>query len=47
MKIVFRADDAGSSAGANRAIVDTVLRGCVRNVSVMVPGPAFEEVVAM
>lgn len=47
MKIVFRADDAGSSAGANRAIVDTVVRGCVRNISVMVPGPAFEEAVPM
>lgn len=47
MKIVFRADDAGSSEGANRAIVETVREGVVRNVSVMVPGPAFEHAVPL
>ena len=41
-RIVFRADDAGSSEGANLAILKTVTEGVVRNVSVMAPGAAFE-----
>ncbi|AIE87173.1 carbohydrate deacetylase [Fimbriimonas ginsengisoli] len=40
-KIVFRADDAGSSEGANIAILRTVREGVVRNVGVMAPGPAL------
>lgn len=41
-KIVFRADDAGSSVGANEAILRTVRDGVVRNVGFMAPGPALE-----
>lgn len=42
--ILFRCDDAGSSHGANLAILQCVKEGVARNVSVMVPGPKFEEV---
>lgn len=45
--VVFRADDAGSSPGANVAVRETVLNGVVRNVSVMVPGPYFEQAVPL
>ena len=41
-RVVFRADDAGSTEGANLAILQTVQEGVVRNVSVMAPGPAVE-----
>lgn len=47
MGILFRCDDAGSSAGANRAIMQCVREGVARNVSVMVPGPAFDEVATL
>lgn len=47
MKIVFRADDAGSTEGANLAIVETARHGVVRNVSIMVPGPAFGHAVSL
>ncbi len=47
MKVVFRADDAGSTEGANLAIVETVRNGVVRNVSVMAPGPAFNHAVPL
>lgn len=47
MKIVFRADDAGSTEGANLAIVETVRHGVVRNVSIMAPGPAFDHAVPL
>ena len=45
--ILFRADDAGSSHSANRAIRECVRSGVVRNVSFMVPGPAFEAAVEL
>lgn len=41
-RVVFRADDAASTEGANLAIAQTVTDGVVRNVSVMAPGPALE-----
>lgn len=41
-RIVFRADDAGSSEGANLAIFKTVTDGVVRNVGIMAPGPALD-----
>ncbi len=41
MQVIFRADDAGSSEGANQAIAETVIHGPVRNVSLMAPGPAL------
>lgn len=40
--ILFRADDAGSSEGANEAIFQAAEAGVVRNISVMAPGPALE-----
>lgn len=41
IKLLTRADDAGSFETANRAIAETVENGIVRNVSVMAPAPAF------
>ena len=38
-----RADDAGSSRSANRAILDCCARGIIRNVSAMASGPHFED----
>lgn len=46
-QILFRADDAGSSHSANRAIKECVRAGVVKNVSFMVPGPAFEAAVEL
>ena len=43
LRIVFRADDAGSCVSANRAIERVVREGPVRNVSVMACGPALED----
>jgi hypothetical protein len=42
-RLVVRADDAGSFVSANQAIEQCIDAGLVRNVSVMVPGPAFED----
>lgn len=39
--------DAGSCDSANRAIREACKHGMLRNVSVMVPGPAFAEAAAM
>lgn len=43
LRIVFRADDAGSCVSANMAIERVVREGPVRNVSVMACGPALED----
>ena len=43
LRLVTRGDDAGSCHSANRAIREACEHGILRNVSVMVPGPAFEE----
>lgn len=43
-RLVTRGDDAGSCHAANRAIHQACTKGLLRNVSVMVPGPAFDEV---
>ena len=43
IRLVVRADDAGSFTSANEAIEGTIAAGLVRNVSLMVPGPAFED----
>ncbi|MGV3613737.1 MAG: ChbG/HpnK family deacetylase [Fimbriimonas sp.] len=40
-RVVFRGDDAASTEGANLAIAQAVQDGVLRNVSVMVPGPAL------
>ena len=37
IRLVTRADDAGSSLSANRAIRETCVAGMVRNVSLMAP----------
>ena len=44
-QIIFRADDAGSTEGANVAVAKTVTDGVVRNVSVMAPGLAFDHAI--
>lgn len=43
--LAVRADDAGSSLSANKAIEECVNAGLVRNVSIMVPGPFFDDAV--
>ena len=43
IQLVTRADDAGSCNSANVAIWSCYRKGIVRNASVMVPAPAFEE----
>ncbi len=43
LRIVFRADDAGSCVSANMAIERVVREGPVRNVSVMACGPALQD----
>ena len=43
IRIVTRGDDAGMCHTANIAIYDAYKKGILRNVSVMVPAPAFEE----
>jgi predicted glycoside hydrolase/deacetylase ChbG (UPF0249 family) len=43
IRLIVRADDAGSSLSANEAIEQCVEFGLVRNVSIMVPGPNFED----
>lgn len=43
IRVVTRADDGGSCPSANEAVRLAVEGGVVRNVSVMVPGPAFRE----
>ena len=43
IKFVTRADDAGSSQSANRAIIRVIRAGIIKNVSVMAPGPFVEE----
>lgn len=44
IRLVTRGDDAGSCASANRAIREACRDGVLRNASIMVPGPAFDEV---
>jgi chitin disaccharide deacetylase len=41
-KLYTRADDAGSSRTANRAIYECATKGIIRNISVMAPTPATE-----
>jgi hypothetical protein len=41
IRLVTRADDAGMHQVANHAIRETVLRGIVRNISLMAPTPAI------
>lgn len=43
IRLVVRADDAGSLVSANEAIEQSVDAGLVQNVSLMVPGPAFPD----
>jgi len=44
---ITRADDAGSSRSANRAIAKTIRTGLIKNVSVMAPGAFVEEAAGM
>lgn len=43
LRLVTRADDAGNTESANRAIRETFEDGVLRNASVMAPCPAFED----
>ena len=45
--LITRADDAGCCSAANRAILAALGGGVLKNVSVMVPGPAFDEAAEM
>ncbi|MDF2439094.1 MAG: hypothetical protein JWN98_78 [Abditibacteriota bacterium] len=45
IQLVTRGDDAGSSFSANRAIAEAAATGTLRNISLMVPGPCFEDAV--
>ncbi|MEZ0326849.1 MAG: ChbG/HpnK family deacetylase [Fimbriimonas sp.] len=47
VKLITRGDDAGSCDGANRAIQECISAGTLKNVSLMVPGPAFEAAAEM
>ena len=47
IRLITRADDAGMSAVANRAIRETVEQGIVRNVSLMAPAPAIRSAYAV
>ncbi len=42
LRLITRADDAGSARAANEAIEETVRRGIIRNVSVMAAGAELE-----
>ncbi|RYG37551.1 ChbG/HpnK family deacetylase [bacterium] len=45
-ELLVRCDDAGASAGTNRAIRACVAKGSARNVSIMAVAPAFEDLTA-
>jgi len=47
LRLVTRGDDSGSSHAANRAVRDAFGRGILRNASIQVPGPAFDEAAEM
>ena len=41
LRLITRLDDAGLCENVNEAVLDAASSGLVRNVSIMVPGPAF------
>lgn len=47
IKIITRADDAGSSNSANDAIMQTIEAGFIKNVSLMAPGAFINDAAAM
>lgn len=47
IRLVTRGDDAGSCDSANVAIRQAARHGVLRNVSIMVPGPAFDAAVPL
>jgi len=47
IKIITRADDAGSSKSANEAILQTIKAGFIKNVSLMAPGAFISEAATM
>jgi predicted glycoside hydrolase/deacetylase ChbG (UPF0249 family) len=47
IRLVTRGDDAGSCPSANLAVLDAFRSGILRNASVLVPGPAFDEAARM
>lgn len=47
IRLVTRGDDAGSCDSANVAIRQAARHGILRNISVMVPGPAFDAAVPL
>jgi chitin disaccharide deacetylase len=46
-QLAARCDDSGSCESANRAVAECCTRGIARNISLMVPGPAFEGAVKL
>lgn len=47
IRIITRGDDLGSFRAANAAILDAYKHGILRNTSIMVPAPYFEEAAEM
>jgi len=47
IRLITRGDDSGSTRTANAAIRDAFVNGIMRNTSVMVPGPYFDEAATM
>jgi hypothetical protein len=47
IRVVTRADDIGSYRSANRAAMDACDNGVLRNVSILVPAPHFDEAAEM
>ena len=47
IRLLVRADDAGSFHSANQACIDCATKGIVRSVEVMAPGPWFAEAVKL
>lgn len=43
IRLITRADDAGSNGSANRGILEALGAGFLKNISIMIPGPAIEE----
>jgi predicted glycoside hydrolase/deacetylase ChbG (UPF0249 family) len=47
MKLITRADDAGSCESADIAVLESARAGVLKNASIMVPGPTFEHAVSV
>ena len=43
IQLCTRGDDAGCCRAANRAVAEAARFGILKNISIMVPGPAFDD----